>query len=110
MPEKIRYYTDEHVAKAVIRGLRRRGVDVLTAPEADMLQAPDEEHLRLAATQGRVILTQDDDFLRLGAQGHEHAGIVYTPQHTPVGAVVSGLMLIYQALTPDEMTNHVEFL
>lgn len=73
MPEKIRYYTDEHVAKAVIRGLRRRGVDVLTAPEADMLQAPDGEHLRLAATQGRVVVTQDDDFLpgrtRPGARG-----------------------------------------
>jgi len=28
MAENIRYYMDEHVAKAVARGLRRRGVDV----------------------------------------------------------------------------------
>ena len=31
---KIKFYTDEHVSKAVVMGLRRRGVDVLTVPEA----------------------------------------------------------------------------
>ncbi len=51
MAEKIRYYADEHVAKAVARGLRRRGVDLLTAPEADMLGATDQEHLQFAARQ-----------------------------------------------------------
>ncbi len=27
---EIRFYTDEHVPKAVVRGLRQRGVDVVT--------------------------------------------------------------------------------
>ena len=45
MGQRIRFYTDEHVARAVVRGLRQRGVDVLTAPEAGMLGASDEEHL-----------------------------------------------------------------
>lgn len=110
MVERVRYYTDEHVAKAVIRGLRIRGVDVLTAPEVDMLGATDEAHLQLAAENGRVIFTQDDDFLRLAAGGHEHAGVVYATQHTPITTIISGLMLIYQVLTQDEMRNHVEFL
>ncbi len=43
----IRFYTDEHVARAVVRSLRQRGVDVLTVPEADLLGASDEEHLML---------------------------------------------------------------
>ena len=30
MRERIRIYTDEHVPRAVVRGLRQRGVDVLT--------------------------------------------------------------------------------
>lgn len=30
MGRKVSFYTDEHVAKAVARGLRQRGVDVLT--------------------------------------------------------------------------------
>jgi len=110
MAERIRYYMDEHVPTAVTRGLRRRGVNVLTSPEADMLRATDQEHLRLATDQARVIFTQDDDFLRLDAQRREHAGIVYAPQQTPIGHMVRGLMLVYEVLTPDEMRNHVEYL
>ena len=67
-----------------MQGLRQRGVDVLTVVEAGMLGASDEEHLKRALNEGRVIFTQDDDFLRLHAAGADHAGIVYAPQQTPV--------------------------
>ena len=110
MAERIRFYTDEHVAKAVARGLRQRGVDVLTVPEAEMLGAADEEHLRLAAEQGRVTFTQDDDYLRLHAQGVQHCGIVYAAQHASIGTIVSGLTMLFQVATPEEMHNRVEFL
>jgi len=46
MVEPIRFYTDEHVGRSIISGLRRRGVDVLTVPEADMLGATDFEHMK----------------------------------------------------------------
>ena len=101
---------DEHIPAAVTAGLRKRGVDVLTAREADMLEAADEEHLALATGQGRVIFTQDADFLRLHATGVEHTGIAYAPQQTPIGRLVRGLMLIYQVLAPEDMHNHVEFI
>lgn len=45
MGMRISFYTDEHVARAVVRGLRHRGVDVLTVPEAGLLGAMDEEHV-----------------------------------------------------------------
>lgn len=106
---RIRYYTDEHVSKAVVRALRRRGVEVLRTPEAEMLAASDLEHLTRARQEGRVIFTQDDDYLRLAVKT-EHAGIVYAPQETPLRAIVAGLMLIYQVLDADEMQNHVEYL
>ena len=85
MGQRIRYYTDEHVAQAVVRGLRQRGVDVLTVSEAGTLSAADEEHLKRARDEGRVIFTQDDDFLRFHAAGTDHAGIVYAPQQTSIG-------------------------
>jgi hypothetical protein len=110
MSRPVRYYTDEHVPRAVIRGLRQRGVDVLSVPEAGMLEASDAEHLALARDQGRVIFTQDDDFLRLATEGFEHAGIVYAPQHTPIGTIVHGLMLIFRVLGAEEMEGHVEYL
>jgi predicted nuclease of predicted toxin-antitoxin system len=108
--ERIQFYLDEHVPRAVTEGLRRRGVDVLTAREAGMLQAKDEQHLAFALSEGRVIVTQDADFLRLHTAGRPHAGIVYVPQQTAVGTIVRGLMLIYDILSPEAMTNHVEFL
>lgn len=110
MADTVRYYMDEHIARAVIRGLRHRGIDVLTASEANKLSASDEDHLQFAAEQNRVVVTQDQDFLRLHAVGVAHAGIVYAPQRTPIGAMVSGLVLIHQMLAADEMRGHVEFL
>ena len=110
MTEKIKFYTDEHVPSAVVEGLRRRGVDVLSTQEAGLLSASDEEQLALATSQSRVIFTQDDDFLRLHAKGLGHSGIVYAPQQTSIGDMVRGLMLIFQVLDSDEMENHVEFL
>jgi hypothetical protein len=95
MSPKIKFYTDEHVARAVVAGLRRRGIDVLTTQQANNLSAPDIEHLKFARKEGRVIFTQDDDFLRLHTKGEEHAGIVYAAQHTPIGEILRGLMLIY---------------
>ena len=110
MQNPCRVYTDEHVPRAVIEGLRRRGVDVLSTNEAEMLGASDVEQLALAQSQGRIILTQDDDFLRLHAQGRTHSGIVYARQPTPIGDMIRGLMLIYQVLDADEMKDHVEFI
>ncbi|MFZ1506802.1 MAG: DUF5615 family PIN-like protein [Anaerolineae bacterium] len=106
----IRYYTDEHVALAVVRGLRQRGIDVLTVPEADMRGATDEDHLTLARKQRRVVFTQDADFLRLAAAGYNHAGIVYAPQRTAIGEIVRGLVLIHQVLEAEEMVGRVEYL
>ncbi len=110
MIREIRFYTDEHVAYAVARGLRRRGVDVVTSQEARMLGASDEEQLALAASQGRVIITQDDDFLRLHARRINHSGIVYASHQMSIGDIVRGLMILWRVLSVSEMQNHVEFL
>lgn len=106
----IKFYTDEHVTPAVVNGLRRRGIEVLTAKEAGMLTAPDEKLLGFAAAQGMIIFTQDDDFLRLHAAGIPHSGIIYAHQRTPIGQIIQRLTLVYQVLTPEEMQDHVEFL
>lgn len=107
---KIRYYTDEHVSRAVINGLRQRGVDVLSVPEAHRIGTADNEQLAFALAEGRVLLTYDTDYLALHAAGVSHAGIVYANQYTPVREVIRGLMLIYQALDSAEMTGQVEYL
>jgi hypothetical protein len=44
---KIKFFLDEHIPKAVAKGLRARGVEVLTCAEADRLTVGDEDHLLL---------------------------------------------------------------
>jgi predicted nuclease of predicted toxin-antitoxin system len=101
---------DEHVAKAVTEGLRRRGVDVVTVQELGLQAAEDQQHLQRATQEGRVVVTQDTDFLRLHAAEVPHGGIVYASQQTPVSQMLRGLMLIHDVLTSEDMTRHVEFL
>ena len=106
----IKLYMDEHVPPAVTDGLRRRDIDVLTTQDERMLGQDDESQLRLATSKGRVMFTQDEDFLTLHHKGIEHAGIAYAPQQTSIGEIVRGLLLIHDVLTPEEMCGRLECL
>jgi hypothetical protein len=107
---EVSYYLDEHVPRAVARALRARRIDALTVAEAGSLGAPDVVHLVRALREGRVLVTQDDDFLRLAAGGERHAGIVYVPPDRSIGTVVRGLALIHAVLSAEEMHGQIEYL
>ena len=73
--------------------------------------ASDEQQVAYGLAQGRVIFTQDRDFLRLHAAGVQHAGIVYRDKDTKsIGEIIQGLVLIWEVLEPDEMQNRIEYL
>jgi hypothetical protein len=111
MPQSIRFHLDEHCPTALAEGLRRRGIDVTTTPEAGLFQASDEVHAAFALSEGRVIFTQDEDFLSLHATGVQHAGIAYCHQQArSLGDIIRGLALIWEVYEPDEMRNRVEWL
>jgi hypothetical protein len=40
MKNRIKFYLDEHIPKAIANGLRRRGIDVITVVEAGFLVQP----------------------------------------------------------------------
>ena len=107
--DRVRFYADEHVSWAVINGLRQRGIDVQSAVEVHLLGADDRDHLAFAITEGRVIFTQDADFLRLASE-YNHAGIAYATQQTPISRVIFGLLLISQVLDAQEMIGNIEYL
>ncbi len=109
--DRIRLHLDENVNPAIAEGLRRRGVDVTTAREQGLLEAPDASHVQFANHESRVIVTHDQDFLAWASSAADHAGIVYTQMDAlSVGQVIRGLMTIVDLLEPAEMRNHVEFL
>jgi len=77
MADRIRFHLDEHVDPAIATALRRAGIDVTTTVEAGLRTKNDEAQLQFARTEGRVIVTRDQDFLRLAAQMGDHRGIVF---------------------------------
>ena len=105
----IKFYMDEHVHPGIAKSLVNRNIDVLTAQQAGMLDVDDREHLKFSTSQGRVIFTQDSDFLDLHWK-MKHGGIIYARQRTPMRQIIDGLILIYEAMTEEEMKNHVEYL
>ena len=74
MPRTIRFHLDENCTKAIARGLRRQGIDVTTTSEAGLIGATDEEQAADALSKGRVIFTQDRDFLRIHTAGFHMPG------------------------------------
>ena len=81
----VAFYIDVHVRRAVTNGLRLRGVDVLTAQEDGAARWPDDRLLDRAGELGRILYSQDDDFLTEAElrqqEGRPFAGVIYTAAH-----------------------------
>lgn len=110
------YFDEDSMDKDLVRALRVRGVNVLTALEADMIERPDELHLRFAAAQGRTIFSFNvGDFCRLHgsfvANNEEHGGIIVAKQQTySVGGAMRRLLQIIGTVSAAAMRNRLEFL
>jgi predicted nuclease of predicted toxin-antitoxin system len=110
-PERLRYHLDESCSPNLAPGLRLRGVDVTTSQDTGLLGRPDEDQLAHAHADGRILVTHDDDFMKLNASGRSHSGIVYCRQRRyPLGEMVRRLVLIWEILDPEEMKDRVEYL
>jgi hypothetical protein len=102
---------DQHFPGPVSRALARRGVDVLTAQEADRCGLPDADQLGFAAAGGRVMVTFDADFPALHQSGVEHAGIAWCPAGKyAIGELIQSLLLLHAALDGEAMRSHLEYL
>jgi predicted nuclease of predicted toxin-antitoxin system len=107
----VTFHLDEHIPPALADALRNRGIDVTITADAALTGTGDREHLAFAANAGRVVITQDVDFLRLHAEGTPHAGIVFWRQQTrSIGEVRRRVLLIHATMSPDDMKNRVEYL
>jgi hypothetical protein len=114
-PARVRLYLDEDtLSRALVAALRSRGVDVLTAHDADMAARPDVEHLRYATGVARTVLSCNvADFVRLHdefmADGRHHGGVVVTAQ-LPVGVLLRRTLRLMHALSALDMQDRLEFL
>jgi len=75
------------------------------------LAAEDTRHLAFAQREGRVVVTHDDDYLRLHECGIDHAGIAFCHRvKYPIGRLLRALLLLHACYLGDEMRNRVEYL
>ncbi len=86
-------YMDHQVPRAITLGLRRQGLDVLTAFEDEADRLPDPDVLDRATALGRVLFSQDEDLLveatRRQATGIPFGGVVYAHQlHVTIGICI----------------------
>ena len=108
---EIKFHLDESVASAIANGLGHRGIDVTTSRSAGLIGASDQEQLDYARRTSRVLVTHDDDFLRLHAAGAEHAGIIYAHQkRLTIGQVVLSLVSLHRNQSAEAIAGHVTFL
>lgn len=109
------FYMDHQVRSAVTTGLRQRGIDVLTAHEDDAADADDERILSRATKLGRIVYTNDDDFLEIAArwlrEGRPFSGVAYAHQQSVTDSqAIESLDLIAKAVDADYMRSRVEYL
>jgi hypothetical protein len=110
------YFDADAMRRAVVQGLRARGVDVTTAHEASMAGATDEEQVEFARDQGRILFSFNvSDFCRIhteySSQGKSHAGIILAPQQQySIGEQIRRLLKLVAAKSAEEMQDRVEFL
>ncbi len=106
------FYFDQHVPRSIAIGLRRRGIDVLTAEEDHASDWPDARIIDRATELERIVFSCDADFLELTTQllsnGKSFCGVIYTHQlQITIGQAVRDLELIALVLSPDDVRNQV---
>lgn len=112
---KARLYMDVHVDARVTRLLRERGIDVVTAQEDGAAEFPDPDLLDRATHLGRILVTEDKDFLPLAAalqhSGQTFEGIVFVHRQTmSLTRYADDLTLYVEAEAPESFRNLVRFL
>lgn len=109
-----RFYFDVHVPEAAASQLRRRGVEVLRVQDIGAERLSDPEHLERALNLGRMLVTQDQDFLGLvtAAQlaGVPVPTIVFSRQAITLGDLIADLELIAKTEPPEAATGLVFYL
>ncbi|MBX9680578.1 MAG: DUF5615 family PIN-like protein [Gemmataceae bacterium] len=110
MVRTLKFYADEHVDVAIARGLRRRGVDIVTVNELGLSGVEDEAHVERALADGRVIVTLDQDYLRIHSAGQFHGGVLFVRHDRRIGDVIRAIMRIWETMNPEDIAGHVEFI
>lgn len=112
----LRFAADEGFNLVVVRELRRRNpeLDIATVQERGLRGADDFAVLAWAASEGRVLLTNDARTMPPPAYERMATGettrVIVVPWNLPIGRAVEELELLAGASLESEWNQRVEFL
>lgn len=116
MSAALRYVDEDAGEDAVVKGLRARGIDLVTTVDVHQLGATDAEQPATAIRLRRAIYTFNvRDFAQLHGetleQGLEHTGIIVIPdQRLSTGEKIRRVAGFLHRATSEEMLNRMEHL
>ena len=91
--------------------LAKLGIDVITTQKAERCGSSDPDQLRFAASQRRVICSQDKDFIELATTHPAHCGIAFIRfKSREIGALVKGLRDLHRDETAESMENRLVYV
>jgi hypothetical protein len=101
--------------QALIRALKARNVDVITVLDTQTEGQLDDEQLKLASSQKRVLYSHNiADFCRIHsefiAQDRFHSGIALLSQDYSVGQQLRGILELTFTHSAEDMQNQLIFL
>lgn len=113
----LHFLSDENFNGDIIRGLRLRNaqLDLLRVQDVGLLNVDDPEVLAWAATNNRILLTQDratmPDFAyeRISA-GQKMPGMFVVHDSTPVRSIIEELLLLDECSKQEEWFGLVLYL
>ncbi len=108
----LRLAGDADVHGAIIRGLRRRHpeLDLLRVQDALSVGTPDSEVLNWAATENRVLITNDRNTLvglayQRAAIAQPMAGVIATSMGQSIGSAIDDILMVAACLSEQEIQD-----
>lgn len=113
---RARFLADADLQQRIVTGIKRveQGIDFETATGAGLEGMPDSEVLRMAAEQGRVLVSHDRrtmpaEFYAF-IRERRSPGLILVKQGCPVGRAIEELRICYHALEVEEFANRIRYL
>jgi hypothetical protein len=113
---KIKFQADANLDPDVWRGLCRREPSIDFEGHIGVIAdgTSDPEVLKLAAEQGRVLVSADVKTMLVHFAGFishsDSPGIVLIPSSRSYSSIIEGLLLVWLDWTPDQLRNQVLWL
>ena len=111
-----RFQADADLNPAILRGLRRRepSIDFRAAAGVIVDGTDDSAVLRIAASDGRVLVSRDvatlPGHIAQFIQMEESPGILLVQSRRPIGSVIDGLLIVWMSWTEEDLRNKARWL